>query len=355
MASVKKSLKIGVLTIVLLPLVYLATVIILGMVTNYKPAESELISSMDEGFFINDSNEFSMLTWNLGYGGLGANMDFFYDGGIRVRDSLYYEKRNLNMIYRWLEDNDSVNFILLQEVDVNSKRSYHINMRDSLNRRLSGHFPFFALNYKVKFVPVPFFEPMGKVESGVMIFSKDIPALSHRYALPGKYSWPKQLFMLDGCMLVNRYRIENSQKELVIINTHFEAYDGGEMRTKQMKRLQQLLLEEDKKGNYFIVGGDWNQSPPAIKTHFDEYVFDTVHLMKIPSDFIERGWEFVYDSLHPTNRWLDMPFDKAKNGVTIIDFFLVSENVEVLSCNTQPSDFKYSDHQPVIMRFRLKK
>lgn len=355
MANLKKTIKRIVIILVLLPVLYLAVVIILGMITDYNPPEKEIISSIDDGFYVNDTTIFSALTWNIGYAGLGSNMDFFYDGGTRVRDSLFYANRNLGMITSWLADNDSINFMLLQEVDLNSKRSYFVDQRNKLTVSLGSHFPFFAFNFKVKFVPIPFLEPMGKVESGIMIYSEYVPQLSTRYSLPGKYSWPKQLFTLDGCMLVNRYKIENSTKELLIINSHFEAYDGGQMRKEQMDYLQKLLLDEERKGNYFVVGADWNQSPPDINTHIDGYVFDTIHLVKVPTDFCQPGWKIVYDSTQPSNRWLDMPFDKEKNGITIIDFFLTSANIEVLTCKTQPSGFNYSDHQPVILQFKLKK
>ncbi len=355
MAGLKKGFRIGVITIVLVPVLYLVIVILIGMVTKYNPREKENISSLDQGFFVDNTVVFSALTWNVGYFGLGSNMDFFYDGGIRMRDSLMNSNRNLGMITQWLQNNDSIDFVFLQEVDVNSKRSYNIDQRNKLNVSLPGYYPFFAFNFKVKFVPLPLMEPMGKVESGIMLFSEYIPTLSSRYSLPGQYSWPKNLFLLDRCMIVNRYKIKNSNKELILINTHFEAYDEGSIRKKQLDYLQKLLMEEDQKGNYFVVGGDWNQSPPNIKTHIDGYVFDTIHLMKIPADFCQRGWQFAYDSLNPTDRWLDMPFDKTKNGVSIIDFFLASENIEILSCKTQPCDFKYSDHQPVVLQFRLKK
>src|SRR3712207_7070413 len=44
------------------------------------------------------------------------------------------------------------------------------------------------------------------------------------------------------------------------INTHCSAYDkGGKMKLEQMKYLSQFIDSEYKKGNYVLVGGDWNQ------------------------------------------------------------------------------------------------
>src|SRR3712207_9581560 len=48
------------------------------------------------------------------------------------------------------------------------------------------------------------------------------------------------------------------------INTHCSAYDkGGKMKLEQMKYLSQFIDSEYKKGNYVLVGGDWNQLMPG--------------------------------------------------------------------------------------------
>ena len=122
----------------------------------------------------------------------------------------------------------------------------------------------FAKNYDVFFVPVPPATPMGKVLSGLTIFGKYQPTSSVRYSFPGEYGFPKQLFMLDRCFLVNRYPLSNG-KELLIINTHNEAFDPGQIRKAQMSYLKDFLLTEFRNGNYIITGGDWNQAPPGFQ------------------------------------------------------------------------------------------
>ena len=71
----------------------------------------------------------TILSWNIGYAGLGDNMDFFYDGGRRVRDSRERTARNLKEI---VETISRVNpdIALLQEVDLDSRRSYRIRLPD---------------------------------------------------------------------------------------------------------------------------------------------------------------------------------------------------------------------------------
>jgi len=66
------------------------------------------------------------------------------------------------------------------------------------------------------------------------------------------------------------------------------------------------------------------------------------------------GWQFVFDAEVPSNRDVEGPYLKGKTKTTIIDFYVVSPNVEVRRIRTIPTGFRYSDHQPVIMKVRLK-
>jgi len=81
--------------------------------------------------------------------------------------------------------------------------------------------------------------------------------------------------MLDRCFLVNRYPLKNG-KELLIVNTHNSAYDNGTLKKQEMAFLKQWLLDENNKGNYIVVGGDWNQCPPRFKPDYNDNAFDAV-------------------------------------------------------------------------------
>jgi len=144
------------------------------------------------------------------------------------------------------------------------------------------------------------------------------------------------------------------QKELVVINTHNSAYDDGDLKKQQMTFLKNVLLEEFGKGNYVVVGGDWNQCPPD----FDNMTFapengDTYDQVNIDENYLPHGWQWVYDAKVPTNRKLATPYKNGETFTTIIDFFLVSPNIEVEEIKAVDLDFAFSDHQPILMRVRL--
>ena len=131
--------------------------------------------------------------------------------------------------------------------------------------------------------------------------------------------------MLDRCFIANRYPLDNG-KELLIINTHNEAFDPGEIRRAQMAFLKNFLLSEYQKGNYIVAGGDWNQTPPEFKPDFAHNKVNPDQMM-IPADYISPGWAWVYDNRNPTNRSVVAAYDQDSTETTVIDLFLLSPNI----------------------------
>jgi endonuclease/exonuclease/phosphatase family metal-dependent hydrolase len=298
---------------------------------------------------INDTS-FDILIWNIGYCGLGAEADFFYDGGKMMCPTLELETKYLNGVKSVLAANQT-DFTMIQEIDRDSRRSYNIDQYDSVFH--SSKSKSFAANYDVKYVPLPWTTPMGKVLGGLATVSIFSPSVSERYQLPGAFGFPKQLFFLRRCLLVNKYYLENG-KYLEVINIHNSAYDNsGKLKKEEMAYLKTYLESEYAKGNYVVVGGDWNQCPPGFQ-------YDALAIGKegdysqtnVDSNFI-AGWKWAFDPTKATNRKNDKAYNEATTFTTVIDFFLVSPNVKVNEVKGVETHFEFSDHQPVKMNFGL--
>jgi len=329
-----------------------AIFLLYATIDDFKPEDRSSVAVEDQSEILSDSAVLNLLIWNIGYAGLDASMDFFYDGGKQMRPSEEGVMSNLDGICSTLTPYGNFDFILLQEVDRNSKRSYHKNQIETIGQEFAGFKIYFGLNYDVFFVPIPLSNPMGKVESGLMTLTKHIPAEVDRYSFPGNYSWPMKLFMLDRCFLVERHPVSNG-KELLIINTHNSAYDDGSLRTQQMETLEKFLLTEYEKGNYIIVGGDWNQTPYGLNPELPAHQFDTLNLTYIEENYPAPAWTWAFDPSAPTNRRVTTPYHQSTSLTTIIDCYLLSPNIELGNVNTIHTDFRYSDHQPVQLQARL--
>jgi endonuclease/exonuclease/phosphatase family metal-dependent hydrolase len=194
---------------------------------------------------------------------------------------------------------------------------------------------------------VPINDPLGRVKSALATFGR-YPMEGHtRYAFPGGYSWPVRLFMLDRCFLLSRVRLA-SGRELVLINTHNEAFDDGSHRIAQLGLLRQVMLAEYRKGNYVLAGGDWNMNPVGFDTA-TVITADPVRRIQPEIDpaFLPEGWTWAFDPSAPTNRDVAHAYSSGRTLVTIIDFFVVSPNLEVLDVAASDLRFLNSDHNPV--------
>ena len=179
-------------------LVFLLTAVI----TDYRPAEREMLQdrsglSSDTAEVLPDS--LSILCWNIGYGGLGDDMDFFYDGGTQVRTSRERTQANIDGIIAEIRRH-SPDIILLQEVDECSRRTYRINEVEMLRVAFPDYHIYLAYNYKSFFVPIPVKAPMGRVASGVVLMSRIAPEEVVRWQYPSRFPWPVSMFNLKRCL-----------------------------------------------------------------------------------------------------------------------------------------------------------
>lgn len=297
---------------------------------------------------------FSILSWNIGYAGLGDAMDFFYDGGKGVRPSESYHEKCLSGIKRSLSIHGQSDILLLQETDTLAKRSWYKPLHKKLMETAPAYIAFYAQNYDVAFVPLPLSEPMGRVHSGLFSLSRYQAEEVLRYALPGDYSWPYSLFMPNRCILLIRYNLTRS-RDLVVVNLHNSAFDeGGGQRLKQLEFIHDLAVKEFKKGNYVILGGDWNLNPPGWSPEMISNGDKAVQVNPSFPDTLFEEWTFAYDAGLPTNRSLYQPYMKGRTTTTLLDFFLVSPNIEVIGVKTFDLAFRHSDHQPVRIEVVLK-
>ena len=348
----KKTIKTLALLLFVI-LLFVSGFLLYFTLSDYQPDSKELISASEKSDTIRVGDPLQIITWNIGYAGLDRNMDFFYDGGTKVRPSEEQVKKNLDGIGDYLSKNSNADFFLIQEIDEEAKRSYYINQIDYFNNILYQHRPSYAMNHNVQFVPEPVSDPMGKVKSGLVTYSRHFPVIAERNAFPFNFSWPLRLFMHDRCFLSMRFPTSNG-KELVLFNTHNSGFDhNGELRKKELGYFRNFMTEEYEKGNYVIVGGDFNQCPLNIKTEFCGQPFDFVDFHTIPQTLLPADWKYVFDNSMPSNRRVNTPYRKGETKVTLIDFFILSPNVSVDSVKCDDLGFEFSDHNPVKATFKL--
>ncbi len=304
---------------------------------------------------VDKSSPINLLTWNIGYGALDERQDCYWDGGKGVDgESKEVVLENVKAIKDKIEEiNPDIFFV--QEADRDSKRSYYINQYDSLGETFDNYESSFACNFKAGLVPLPLYNMTGKVDAGITSFSKYDLLDSKRIQLPVPFSWPMSLFNLKRCLLVNHLPIEGSDKQLVLINLHLEAYDDGEGKAKQLAVLMDMMKEEYDKGNYVIAGGDFNQT--FSTTDHEKYPTESGNWVSpIIDASLYPSFQFLMDDTHPTCRYLNKPYydsNKEDHQYYMIDGYIVSKNITINNIETLDLGFKNTDHNPVKLSVTL--
>ena len=314
-----------------------------------QDGEDALGSSHSEAVVENDAvqiaDNLKIVTWNIGYGGLGSNMDFFYDGGTQIRDTEARTMRNLGGILAEMKAMDA-DIYLLQEVDECSRRTYRINELAMLQAAFPEYHLYFACNYRSFFVPVPLRSPMGKVASGLVILSRYRAEKVERLAYPSRFPFPVSLFNLKRCLLAATFRLPDGGL-LAVGNTHNTAYDAGGMREQETGFLASWIDSLQSQGVKVLVGGDWNQYPPAYVPGEDETANPHFSVAPLRFSAFDANGRIVYDSSGKTLRYLDKPYSR-NSTLTVTDYFYVSHSLSSSDARLCGNvGFSCSDHRPV--------
>ena len=367
MESTTKRIGKLALSAALLAAIVFAALLEFLTLTEFRPAQAERIAvGPVSGAAIEEGDSLRILSWNCGYGALGDNADFFMDGGrsVYTADRERIEK-NLGAISSQIARLDP-DIVLLQEVDRDSSRSRHIDEVISVYNDLWDVYEYdytmaFAYNFMVQFIPYPV-PPIGKVQSGILTLAEPGASSAERVQLPCPFKWPVRLANFKRCLLIERFPVQNSDRELVLINLHLDAYDDGEGKRAQADALMEIMndeavREEIGEGNYVIAGGDFNQSFDGAGT--DRYPLQEGVWAPGELSTQQYGdeWQFLMDTDTPTCRSLDKPYAGADHDsfqYYVVDGFIVSSNIEVRSCKTQDLGFVNSDHNPVLLECVLK-
>ena len=187
--------------------------------------------------------------------------------------------------------------------------------------------------------------------------AKDAGRGATRISLPVPFKWPVRIGNLKRALLVERLAVAGSDKELVLVNLHLEAYSSGKGRDAQMRQLVDFLKAEYEKGNYCIAGGDFNQSFPGIDSEtFRLKNKDSFIPGELSPDMLPAGWQFATDTQTPSSRLNNIPYsgNPETTQLYVIDGYIISPNVERLSVKTADLGFRYSDHNPVEITLSLK-
>lgn len=311
-------------------------------------------SYFDEEFRVKEGEAYFIMTYNIGFGAYRKDYSFFMDGGksswARDEESLIAAVCGMGEIINTVNPD----FVLLQEVDIDGTRSYHVDELELMNQFVKGYYYVYAQAYDSPFLFFPPWEPHGANESGLVTYSREEITGSMRRSLPISESLSK-LVDLDRCYSISRIPVE-SGRQLCIYNVHTSAYGGSdEIRQAQLSTLYEDMKEDFHKGNYVICGGDFNHN---LKVGAQENAPEWAY--PFPRETLPEGFRMAIDGAknkedveHNSCRSAQTPYDEETTYTVTLDGFIVSDNVQVNFYQNMDWGYEFSDHDPVLMQFIL--
>lgn len=305
----------------------------------------------EESKILSTDRAYNIMTYNIGYGANTTDYSFFMDGGKKAWAASEEQlMANICEIAKVINMTNP-DFFLLQEVDLDATRTYHVNEMNLLNEFLRGYYYDFAVNYDTEFIPYPILEPFGAIESGMATYSRGAIREGVRRSLPMPTDLSKFLD-LDRCYTVSKI-LTDKDKYLCIYNVHLSAYvEDKEIQDAQINMLFNDMEKEYKAGNYVICGGDFNHNIRKESANSD-----LSWAQDLPRDMLPKGFSMAIDMasdsnvIHNSCRWTNEPYNPDTAFTVTVDGFIVSDNIRVNYYTNAIWDYEYSDHDPVVMQF----
>lgn len=345
---------LGVLCSILL---VIAGYLIYVFTSYYRVEDRKSLDIITEGSApeeLSSGTTYSIITYNIGFCAYTPDFSFFMDGGKSSwAESEESVIKDADDIGNYLKERDP-DLYLLQEVDTDGTRSYHVNQFERIMDITGDGSYIFAQNFDSPFLFWPVYQPHGSNQSGIVTYSSAEPESSTRRSLPVSESVTR-IVDLDRCYSITRIPTDNGNL-LCLYNLHLSAYGSdASVREGQTSMLFSDMEADYEAGNYVIVGGDFNHDLrdedtsgfPAWAQSFP--VEDLPEGFSLAFNVCEGECDLTANSCRDT----EYAYDPGNTFTVLLDGFIVSDNVTVEYYENLDLDFIYSDHNPVYMEFSL--
>ncbi|MCI0515584.1 endonuclease/exonuclease/phosphatase family protein [candidate division KSB1 bacterium] len=230
------------------------------LVTQFKPIEAGIQYQAQHPFTPAPARDtLRVMTWNIRFA-IGRTPWFGDSCGKRV---IISEAEVLAILKGLAEKINTLqpDILLLQEVDVQSKRSAYIDQVQWLLDHTYFNYAAYASMWQAQYVPS---DGLGRVNTGQAVLSrwKITAAERIQLALRSDQDALTKYFYLQRCILKTQIALPNVAN-FYVLNIHTDAFSTDNTRKKQLERFKAELDQLANAGAFFIAGGDLNSLPPG--------------------------------------------------------------------------------------------
>jgi len=204
-----------------------------------------------------DVASLKVMTWNIRYG--AARIPWFEDScGDRVHMTESEVTSHLDSISEYI-NSDTIDILLLQEVDISSKRSAYIDQVQYLLEKTHFNYAVYGSMWKSDIIPSG---GLGKVDVGVAILSRWPLSGAERIQLPLRedQKFYEKYFYLRRCMVKAKLEIPGWD-DLYAIDIHAASFSTDDTKQKHIIKYKNVL-DLTALDFHFVTGGDLNAIPP---------------------------------------------------------------------------------------------
>lgn len=245
-----------------------------------------------------------VMTWNIKFG--GGRIDFFFDCfGDRVLMQRDEVTANLEGLARKIRQVDP-DVLLLQEVDVRSKRGAFVDQVQWLLDHTALNYGVYASQWRADFIPS---DGLGAMDDGNAILSRWPVTDATRIALPLREDQDAltAYFYLRRNVLTAKLQLPDGPR-LGIVATHSDAYGNDGTKRKHIQRFHDEARRMAESTELVIAGGDLNTIPPGSTQR------------RGFSDSVCTDEDFVADDFTKEDGWLDKLYDDFAAAIPLSDY-----------------------------------
>ena len=234
-----------------------------------------------------------VMNWNVKFG--GGRIDFFFDCfGDRVLMDKHEVIANMTRLAEKINQYDP-DVLVLQEVDVNSKRDAYVDQMQWLLDHTELRYGVYASQWKADYIPS---DGLGAMDSGNGILSKYPLSGAKRIALSlrAEQAGIERYFYLKRNVLYVRLEVPGKEPTYVVA-VHADAYSKDGTKRQHIDRFKAALDSLSEQGDTVIGAGDLNTLPPGTEKQ-----------VGFPDSVCEDE-EFIADDYREEADWLTELYD----------------------------------------------
>lgn len=240
----------------------------------------------------NAGSDLSLVSWNLGYAGLGEGSDFFKDLGSNTRPpSAEAVDGNIAGIRQALASMPAAIY-LFQEMARPSYVNYRRDLLGQISAALPEHAQTYVGDFATSLVPPPFSISIGNASF------VGVAAQVDRFVLEGQIE--RYFLVASRVYSVHIIRL-SGPVPWTVLNIHLSAFDAENEGRREIQAREVIALAEAeyRAGRCVVIGGDWNMRlretgfPHATEDRFLFWIRDLV------PDLLPSDWTWAVDTTFP--------------------------------------------------------